>query len=159
MAVARKRPKVRPPRQKPPPPSAYKTLLYELNCLNDAYSEYTRLTLADEIQSPLNNAALESFLIHVRNLRDFFVGTRQSNDILAIDFVNPRPRFRLSTLRALQRRLDRQLAHPSYSRPHLNRLWPIEMLKNELMEAWALFLKRLGKANPRARAIFRRLSP
>lgn len=158
MTTKRRTRNVRQPRTKRPPLSAYETVGYEIKSLCDAYGEYARLVRASNTPSSLKNATLEAFLIHVRNLRDFFVGTDNWDDILAIDFVSPRPRFRFPTLRSLRHRLDKRLAHPSYKRARGKDQWPVGALLTELTDAWTLFLRRLATANPRARAVFARES-
>jgi len=68
------------------------------------------------------NMALESFLLHFRNLRAFLCPTLQalsSDDIIASDFLDP-PTLRdlgdTSALSIDKTRLDRMLDHLSYSR-------------------------------------------
>lgn len=147
---------VRRPRTKPPPLSAYKTVGHEIKSLRDAYGEYAKLARANHSHSELKNTTLEAFLLHVRNLRVFFIGTNNNDDILAIDFMNPRPRFRLPMLHKLRHRLDKRLAHPSYKRARGKKQWPVGALLAELTEPWNLFLRRLATANPLARAVFAR---
>jgi hypothetical protein len=105
----------------------------------------------------LRNIALESTLIHARNLRDFFSPNGRDNDVLARDFVTPLPRIAMPYLRrgATGRRIDKLLAHPSYDRSRLSKQWPIGTLRNELSQAWKLFLDRVARDAPKLRRFFR----
>jgi hypothetical protein len=152
--------KLRTPRSKRPPLSAYKTVAYEIKSMVDAFNDYTRLTRANpNYQTSLKNATAEAFLLHVRNLRDFFIGTSNKDDILAIDFVSPSPRFRLPMLRSARHHLDKRLAHPSYKRAYGRSDFAFGMLREELLDAWCLFLNKLEVANPRAGEVFARELP
>ena len=105
----------------------------------------------------LRNIALESTLIHARNLRDFFSANGRSNDVLARDFVTPLPRIAMPYLRRAStgRRIDKLLAHPSYDRSRLSKQWPIGTLRAELGQAWKLFLQRVARDAPNLRSFFR----
>jgi hypothetical protein len=116
-----------------------------------------KLASASSSDRVLRNLSLEAFLLHARNLRDFFVGTGDKRDILVIDYLPKKPRFRLPTLYRTWNRLDKLLAHPSYQRPRLKKYWPVVAMHKELLAAWDLFLKRLATGDPKARQDFRKL--
>jgi len=105
----------------------------------------------------LRNIALESTLVHARNLRDFFSPNGRRNDVLARDFVTPLPRIAMPYLRRAPtgRRIDRLLAHPSYDRSRLSKQWPIGTLRIELIQAWKAFLDRLARDAPDLRSFFK----
>ena len=111
----------------------------------------------DQMSVLIGNMALESSLIHARNLRDFFSPNGRKDDILARDFVSPLPRIALPYLRnkSTDRRLNRLLAHPSYSRTKLVGKWDISTLCREVEAAWQSFLRRLEDQEPGLRKLFR----
>jgi hypothetical protein len=96
-------------------------------------------------------------LLHTRVLRDFFlaVGGR-IDDVLITDFLHTKPRFKLRHLRApaTKKRLDKLLAHASFTRPRLGKKWPVGMIQQEVLQAWMLFMRELEKEDPKARAWF-----
>lgn len=96
------------------------------------------------------NIALEAFLIHARNIRDFFRPKGRHNDVLARDFLSPPPRVRLSRLRnrRLKQRLDRAIAHLTFSRSRLGRRWRVQALLSEIDTAMAAFIARLETEKP-----------
>jgi hypothetical protein len=98
-----------------------------------------------------SNLALECFLLHARVIRDFFRTHGSADDVLARDFLNRPPRFRLSLLRSstIRRRLNRGVAHLSYSRSRLGRNWQVRTLLNEINQAMDAFVVRLTTEQPR----------
>jgi len=93
------------------------------------------------------NIALESFLVHARVIRDFYAASASENDVLAIDFLGSVPRVRLSLLRsrAIRTRLNRRIAHLSFSRSRLKRAWDVRTILNEIngaMDAFEALLAR-----------------
>lgn len=97
------------------------------------------------------NMALESLLIHARNIRDFFDRTGRSDDVLASDFLGRPIRVRMSRLRSkkMRQRLNKRIAHLSYARARLGRSWDIVGLMTEINGAMEVFTDRLRAANPR----------
>jgi hypothetical protein len=105
-----------------------------------------------------DDAVREVFLLHARNLRDFFSRRRsaladwQRTDILAEDFLdNPAlwrdPAFSYLTHSQTKERLDRALAHLSYTRLNYEatgKEWEYDAVFAELATAWAAFLAALG---------------
>jgi hypothetical protein len=106
---------------------------------------------------PEESLFLEVLLLHTRVLRDFFlaVGGR-IDDVLITDFLHTKPRFKLRHLRApaTKKRLDKLLAHASFTRPRLGKKWPVGMIQQEVLQAWMLFMRELEKEDPKARAWF-----
>ena len=110
---------------------------------------------------PLFRLSLESFLVHARNLLNAFYEARtldqvSDDDVLARDFYIPpatwdalRPSPAPPTLRSVQGRLNKLIAHLSYSRVKyaledpLTWSWPCNTMAGELDELTMLFLKNL----------------
>lgn len=139
---------------------ATKTIAYEFDMLFGAMGLMGTVEDAEGVagDQALNNAALESLLIHARNLREFFSPQGRRDTILARDFLDDRHPPGVSTpflsLKASKDRLDQRLAHPSYKRPHHDRKWPIRKIMRELVGAMAGFLERLDQIHPHRREWF-----
>jgi hypothetical protein len=108
------------------------------------------------IDKVAQDAALETFLLHARVLRDFFSNSRPrprnaDTDILAEDFFNTPGEWTKPTLKYLtetrsKERLDRALAHLSYDRisyAETGKGWRTSLIADELIAAWAEFLGTL----------------
>ena len=99
----------------------------------------------------LVNSALESFLIHVRNISDFFrVRRREEDDVLARDYLGRTPRVKLPYIRKNKKRLHRRIAHLSYSRSRLGRGWQTERMQKETDGAMKVFQDNLRARGKRA---------
>ena len=96
------------------------------------------------------NMALECFLLHARNIRDFFAADGRPNDVLSRDFFGRPIRVALPLLRSsrMQNRLNRRVAHLSYSRSYLGRFFPVDKLLAEIETAMTRFEKRLRSRDP-----------
>ena len=94
------------------------------------------------------NVALESLLIHGRNICEFFRASARKNDILAVDFLGRTPRVCLTYLRKNMHRIHRRVAHLSYSRPYMKRGWDSERMIKEIDAALELFFERLPINHP-----------
>jgi hypothetical protein len=92
------------------------------------------------------NVTLETFLLHARNLRDFFATSGKSDDVLASDFLGRPLRVRMPLVRSarLRRRLNKRISHLSYSRSRLGRAWDVRSLLAEIDDAMGVFLSRLS---------------
>jgi hypothetical protein len=103
---------------------------------------YERLINAENLSKDLKNAVLESFLIHVRNLIDFFQGTagrergykKNRKDIIIKDFIDGNGKeldivenWKIS--REDKQKINKLLAHLSEDRLELERGWE-EEIKN-----------------------------
>lgn len=98
----------------------------------------------------LMNSTLESFLIHARNICDFFrVRSREDDDVLARDYLGRTPRVKLPYIRKNKKRLNKRIAHLSYSRPRLGRGWPTARMLKEIDEAMKIFQDRLKASRKR----------
>jgi len=88
------------------------------------------------VGSIIHNAALESYLIHGRNVLDFFFAdTRQPwpDDVIAEDFLEDPDRWRrergamVPVLGPLNRRVGKEIAHLTYERLNVTeeaKAWP-----------------------------------
>ncbi len=99
------------------------------------------------------SVALESFLIHVRNLRDFLYGAGTNpDDVVAGDFFPglgqweairpPMPKV----IEDNRERLNKTLAHISYSRLKYKgsaKAWPSQQIASELIAVVRVFLRHL----------------
>lgn len=158
MAIRRKQGQVRPPHPPRPLRSAVHTIAYELRSLRDARQRWivlNKLASRGAVDQAQQRLVLECILLHARNLRDFFIGTKRSDDILALDFLGRRPRTRLRYLRSRRRAIDKLLSHPSYKRPRFKKNWDVDRLCSEIESAWANFISRLAEKDPSARSAFR----
>lgn len=156
LAVARTPKAVAPARRPPRDPKALRAMarhhvVYEINML----MEMAR-GLRGERVSPaaLQNALLESFLIHYRNLRDFFypelcLGDRR-DAASARDFVTNLARWRRrkgdwqDATGDERQRLNRQIAHLSWSRlKYSPRTWPTIRMTRRMAHLIRMFLEEL----------------
>jgi hypothetical protein len=143
--------------------NAAKHVSYEIEMLMFAGSE-----LGGWHSSPMSkpagnyeNIALESFLLHFRNLRGFLCPTLQKtcgDDICASAFVEKSQAVDVADTRTLSRdkpRLDKMLAHLSYSRePFIQAredAWPVAHMSIEILEQLEIFL---GLLSPEMRSWF-----
>ena len=150
----------------PRPPRGNNALRAAASCMSYEYEMFLTasnllLSLDPSSSRPevviWRNVALESTLIHSRNIRDFFSPNGRSDDVLARDFVTPLPRIAMPYLRkaSTERKINRLLAHPSYGRSRLTKEWEIGTLRREITTAWNAFLSRLGQEAPEQRSLFR----
>ena len=127
---------------------ALEHLLYERNML---------LSLANGISSGIagnsiiNNALIESFAIHVRNLIDFFWSDKPKNDhVIAEDFFEDKndwftKRPQLSSLLKNSRiRSHKEIAHLSYDRLRVQKSeknWQVNEIVKDIEKAFKIFSK------------------
>jgi len=100
------------------------------------------------------NAAIEVTLIHARNLLDFFAAGGRPNDVKMHDFLSFPPRIALPYLRKNRKRMNRKLAHPSYSNSRMSSSWDFAAIEAEIDKAIARFVKRLARDEPKLRRLF-----
>ena len=103
---------------------------------------------------PINNATLESFLVHYRNVRDFlYPNNPRDDDIIGVDFF-PDPSqwpFVLGDWEEVadleKERLDRALAHLSYSRiayeEEKKKGWPVKDMAVAAIKSVKTYLGKL----------------
>lgn len=128
--------------------SAAEALHYEWGMIHVSRGQIVLAKKAHD--QALENTALESFLIHARNISDFFQVGGREDDVLARDFLGLTPRVKLPYIRKHKKRLNRRLAHLSYSRPRLKREWPTGLMLREIDRAMNLFQDRLKASGKRA---------
>ena len=85
----------------------------------------TSALLSNVVEQVSKNVLLESFAIHARNLFDFFYKKRINDDIVAIDFISNKVKFRNDkskkrNVQALVRKDNKQVSHLTYSRNNYN---------------------------------------
>jgi hypothetical protein len=105
----------------------------------------------------MNNALLESFLIHYRNLYDFFYPEnkrRLSLDVAATDYVpgrhrwrNTRPKTDIKNIVENRERVNCLLAHLTLRRlKYKNRSWPDKKMASAIEEMIEAFVQALPQA-------------
>lgn len=99
-----------------------------------------------------NNLYEECFLLHVRVLRDFFMGAgKDPHDVLAEHFFQDPSTWRLlskdlfQNLSGQRDDLNSTLAHLSYKRALRNKVWHASEIRREMEEAIGLFLRSLAE--------------
>jgi hypothetical protein len=107
------------------------------------------------------NMALECFLLHFRNLRDFLCpqdGKTHEDDIFASDFLDKSEATYVADRKTLERdkkRLNKMLAHLSYDRePFIESgkdAWPVARMSIDMLEQLEVFL---GLLSPEMRSWF-----
>lgn len=146
-----------PPLRRPPrDPKALRAMarhhvVYEINML----MEMARGLRGEPISpAALQNALLESFLVHYRNLRDFFYPELCTGDrrdaASARDFVANLARWRRrkgdwqDATGDERQRLNRQIAHLSWSRlKYSPRTWPTIRMTRRMAHLIRMFLEEL----------------
>lgn len=135
-------------------------IFYELQMLLDcrvlfenAAERYRQASTVEDqmIWSATQNAILESFLLHFRNLKQFMDNQKYAKDLKARDYSPawlPDP----SLADALEdTRVNRKLAHLSYDRVGGARGWNLESMEKRICSA---FQKFLGSAEVRYYPLF-----
>lgn len=93
----------------------------------------------------MHNILLENVLLHARNLVEFFGTTSHTaDDIRARHYLTAPHDFALPYSRSIKKRLNKLLAHVSYSRSEFQKPWQVAALRQELAGAWAEFIDRLA---------------
>lgn len=128
--------------------SAAKDLAHELEMARKAV-EFLAGAQAAGDQDQVN-LFLEAFLLHARNIRDFLAWSNNPNDVIAADFVGRPVRVRMPLLRSrkVRERLNRRIAHLSYSRSRLGRHWNVVVLLAEIESGMGAFIRRLSEVSP-----------
>jgi hypothetical protein len=139
----------RPKRGKKALKAAAKDLGYEWLMVRS--SVQASLAAAARRDGVAKNIALERFLLHARNIRDFFRANGRRDDVLARDFLGTPIRVRMPVLRSrtIGTRLNRRVAHLSHSRARLGRRWPVSKLLAEIENAMTRFEQRLREVDPK----------
>jgi len=90
------------------------------------------------------NALTESFLVHIRNLCDFFEKARYRDDIVSSDYGFPQSK--LGVPPQVDSRFDKSLAHITYSRLSFNdetKKWLLEHFVPRLLPRISAFLDHI----------------
>jgi hypothetical protein len=90
-------------------------LFYELQYLWFSASKLARMTKP----SPMSSVLIESFVIHLRNLIDFFyipAGKERPDDVIAADFCPGWSESMSSTLETARERANKELSHLTLGR-------------------------------------------
>jgi hypothetical protein len=143
-------PKARPKRGRRVLRSAADTIDYEFAMLAHAYSEIGQGSPGH------HNMALETFLLHARNLRDFFRAKGHPDDILARDFLGEASSATLPFVgsKTFDDRVNKKLSHPSFSRPRLRAKWQPSLIAGEIGRATERFLEELDAIHTRRSSWF-----
>ena len=121
--------------------SAVRTICYEYNMFHAAAMIAQNESGSTPISLAKRYTALESMLLHARILRDFFTGLNvKDEDITLYDFIQHAPRFKLSHLRSksIRGRMNKMLAHASFSRRRYPKPWNTGLLYKEVSTAWSI---------------------
>jgi hypothetical protein len=122
------------------------TVYYELRMLNEVC-----VRLRDDYREKVeSDALLESFLLHVRNLVEFFKAIKRNNDDLrSIDFLDksgkPIERISVDLPEKDKRDLHEYLSHMTKTRV-TKRTWKVEQLRQKVNAAMREFLDKLSPA-------------
>ena len=122
-------------------------IAYEVSMMLGALAAFSGQQVSEHVWK---NLAMEGFLLHLRNLRDFFYSTSESSkpdDVLAEDYVSSwdtdRPPL-AQVIAEKRERLNRQLAHLSYSRLRFQKSWGnLDEMRGEIMKTANSFLEVL----------------
>lgn len=129
--------------------SEHGALFYELWMLNQSARRWSNPS--DPI---VQNIAIESFLVHFRNLRDFFypplsawTNPRAADDVVAFDYCESWDKAAKDWQEAVpgeRDRINKQLAHISYTRPTLDPKWPISQICTAIRKSLFEFVDTLS---------------
>ena len=95
------------------------------------------------------NLLTEDFLLHARVLRDFFIRNPENDDVSARHFFNDESIWTSESstlcpyLQQNRIRLNKKLAHLTYSRLKLDEQWDFIVIRNEVSDAWHKFCSLL----------------
>lgn len=132
---------------------AARTLDYEMWMVHQTAAVLLRGLFGE---GPMNNAVLESFGVHARNLVDFFYrATGKPDDVLAVDFFpgstqwKPDPEALLTDV--VRTSANKLLAHMTYGRQERKKGgWAIERIVLSLTGLWR---KMVGEVDDRVRRV------
>ncbi len=121
--------------------------VYEVDMLMFSFSRLAEfLNTRNEGEDPgSKNMMLEDFILHARNLRNFFYGSKKKKDAVAIDFVEDlvrwskvRPKEREKRgIKRVYKHASKELAHLTYKRKHKvseKTKWPCNTILREILE-------------------------
>jgi hypothetical protein len=115
------------------------------------YHAKKQMAIGEEIDlwRTIHTAALESFLIHFRCMKDFLNNLKFPDDVKAGDYASSwsgSANVRETTNE--KARLDKLLAHLSYTRDGLDRgQWEVRQMEQNITAAMETFLKQVNTAD------------
>lgn len=122
-----------------------KKIIYEFEMLEYCYE---KLSKSRSKNGGMQNLFIEGFLLHARILKGFFVDKKRKDDVSATDFVDSQKWMEVKSklcyyLEENRERLNKYLAHLSYSRLQNDKQWEYKKIYDELVEAWKKFYNLL----------------
>jgi hypothetical protein len=129
-------------------------LYYEITMLRFAACQ---LAARQAERDEPKNALLESFAIHVRNLRNFFFkkqSSRLKDEILAIDYLDNWNPPKSEYLGRIEGKINEEISHLSYKRIEISleaKNWNVDLIVAELEQALTAFLRGVPDAHLGAR--------
>jgi hypothetical protein len=121
---------------------------YELDMVRYGYARIQREW--DAADTRWRNMLLEDFMLHARVLRAFFVDDpRRDDDVSARHFFDDSAPWETvavglcSYLKKHKKRLDKYMAHLTYSRLDEDKEWCDQIVFSELTAAWETFFAML----------------
>jgi hypothetical protein len=140
---------------------AARSVEYEVGMLHQIPVLWGFLPLLD---TTFRNMAIESFLVHFRNLRDFLFPTTKAkqdpDNVIGTDF-DPTGWSQDSegwqeVVADERDRINRQLSHISYSRQDYESQWPVAKMREAIESRFTEFIRGLPTEK---RKMFERLQP
>lgn len=120
-------------------------VVYEVVTLLDA-SHFVGVSMTSPASEPTSNIALESYLIHYRNLRDFLcpdLKVLHPSDVIASDYLdleNPAEFGSRTILEVDKLRINKLLAHITYERAQFekdgNKSWPVAEMTERIADGF-----------------------
>ena len=125
------------------------SLYYEVLMMNEAFRKWRTKSSAAE-----QNLAIECFLLHFRILREFlypssnsWTDKRKLDDVIAFDLSDHWVKTEDDWAECSpneRERINKLLAHISYSRPRLDHSWPIRNMLASIRKSFAAFVATLS---------------
>lgn len=112
---------------------------------------YLEEQTGEPVDEKLIDIAIESFLLHTRNLLHFFTAgavDRVKDDVLAIDYINnwSPPKMLYLDNEETRTNLNKFLSHITYTRVNTQKpRWDFPRINSEIEEAYRAFRKTLPK--------------
>ena len=131
--------------------SPHGSLFYEALMMQEAAARCVEPTGKRSLQKDVPyNMAIECFLVHFRNLRDFLYPDdkvqAESDNVVAFDYDSNWAKTDKDWKDCSsdeRRRINKLLAHISYSRRELAHRWPINDMRQRIMQRLAAFIRCL----------------
>lgn len=134
------------------------SLFYEIYMLDKTATQWKQITA----QGFELNVITESFLVHFRNLRDFLYPDawvwNQNDNVLAFDYDSHWTKDETTWKECSENehiRINKLLAHISYSRGDLARGWPVPDMRHGIIQGMSQFVSGLS---PERQQYFKKLT-